>query len=177
MKYYYYTLQKRHHDDLAGIKRNPYADDDELYPLPSTTPLPPENTGRPSPTLTHPGTTARPDTYPYPKDERAPRHVARMGAQDYLGRKDDAGKLDYTLLPWDALTEVVKVLQHGCEKYQRDNWMHVPNAAARYEAAGMRHRIARLQGEDKDPESGLSHLAHETTCLLFQLWFKAQEGK
>lgn len=165
MKYYYYALQRRHHEDMRGIRRNPYADEEELYPMPS-------------PTLTPPPTmTARTDTYPYPKDERAPPHVARMGEENFLGRKDDKGKLDYTLLPWDAITEVVKVLQHGCEKYQRDNWMHVPNAAARYEAAGMRHRIARLQGEDKDPESGLSHLAHEATCLLFQLWFKAQEGK
>lgn len=157
MKYYYYALQKRNNDDMTGVKRNPYADDEEMYPRRETT------------------STPTPNHYPHPQDERAPKHVARMGPENALGRKDDAGKLDYTLLPWDALSEVVKVLQHGVEKYQRDNWMHVPNANERYEAAGMRHRIARLQGEELDPESGLSHLAHEATCLLFQLWFKARE--
>jgi hypothetical protein len=87
------------------------------------------------------------------------------------GRKFDAGKLDYTLLPWDALEEVVKVLAYGLKKYERDNWKHVPDAMQRYEAAGFRHRVARLQGEANDPETGISHLAHEVCCLLFQLWF------
>jgi hypothetical protein len=87
------------------------------------------------------------------------------------GRKFDAGKLDYTLLPWDALEEVVKVLAYGLQKYERDNWKHVPDAMQRYEAAGFRHRVARLQGEANDPETGVSHLAHEVCCLLFQLWF------
>ena len=30
-----------------------------------------------------------------------------------LGRKFDGGKRDYTLLPWDALEEIVKVLEFG----------------------------------------------------------------
>jgi hypothetical protein len=87
------------------------------------------------------------------------------------GRKFDAGKLDYTLLPWEALEEVVKVLAYGLHKYERDNWKYVPDAMQRYEAAGFRHRVARLQGEANDPETGVSHLAHEVCCLLFQLWF------
>ena len=156
---YYFLLQKRHHDDMMGVSRSPYADDQELY------------------SSRAPGTTAKPQPYPHPEDERAPKHVARMDQPgDALGRKFDQGKLDYTLLPWDALTEVVKVLQHGVAKYARDNWRHVPNAAERYEAAGMRHRIARLQGEELDPESGHSHLAHEACCLLFQLALKARTG-
>lgn len=160
MTYYYYTLQKRHHEDMMGVRRNPYADDYELYSTPA------------------PGTTAKPSTYPHPEDERAPKHVVRMDQPDPTqGRKFDQGKLDYTLLPWDALTEVVKVLQHGVEKYARDNWLHVPNALERYEAAGMRHRIARLQGEEMDPESGYSHLAHEACCILFQLALKARAGQ
>ena len=157
---YFFLLQKRHHSDMMGIQRSPYADDQELYSTPA------------------PGTTAKPSTYPHPEDERAPKHVVRMDQPDpTLGRKFDQGKLDYTLLPWDALTEIVKVLQHGAEKYARDNWLHVPNALERYEAAGMRHRIARLQGEEVDPESGYSHLAHEACCLLFQLALKARTGQ
>jgi hypothetical protein len=159
MTYYYYTLQKRHHEDMMGIQRNPYADDAEIYRT-AAPPQEPQSTGTPQ---------------LHPQDERAPKHVARMDSE--AGRKFDQGKLDYTLLPWDALTEVVKVLQHGVEKYARDNWLYVPNALERYEAAGMRHRIARLQGEEMDPESGYSHLAHEACCLLFQLALKARAGQ
>ena len=123
------------------------------------------------------GTTAAPSTtppleYPHPQDERAPKFVSRMEGE---GRKFDQGKPDFTLLPWDSLAEVVKVLQYGCEKYERDNWKHVPDAFQRYEAAGLRHRVARLNGEAVDPESGFSHLAHEACCLLFQLWLEQQE--
>lgn len=31
----------------------------------------------------------------------------------------------------------------------------------------MRHTLAWHQGEIRDPESGLHHLAHAITCLLF----------
>jgi hypothetical protein len=88
------------------------------------------------------------------------------------GVKYDGGKLDWTLLPFEALEEVVKVLQFGVEKYARDNWRIVDDAENRYERAGFRHRVARLQGEETDPESGCDHLAHEAACLLFQLALK-----
>ncbi len=32
------------------------------------------------------------------------------------GRKYDTGKPDYTLLPWDAVEEIVKVLDFGARK-------------------------------------------------------------
>jgi hypothetical protein len=52
------------------------------------------------------------------------------------GRKFDAGKPDYTLLPWASVEEIVKVLDFGAKKYARDNWRHVDNAENRYLAAG-----------------------------------------
>jgi hypothetical protein len=36
----------------------------------------------------------------------------------------------------------------------------------------MRHLHAFNDGEDKDPESGLSHLAHASCCLMFLLEFE-----
>jgi len=132
--------------------RNPYGSSEEEYQ-----------------TVSAPGTTAVPGTYPYPQDERAPKLVSR--AED--GRKFDQGKPDFTLLPWEALESVVRVLEFGLKKYDRDNWKHVSDAYNRYEAAGLRHRVARLKGELVDPESGELHLAHEACCLLFQLWFEA----
>lgn len=85
------------------------------------------------------------------------------------GMKFDQGKIDYTLLPWAGVEEVVKVLEFGAQKYARDNWRHVNNAQNRYLAAAFRHMIAYSQGEVNDQETGLSHLAHANCCLLFLL--------
>jgi len=85
------------------------------------------------------------------------------------GRKYDTGKPDYTLLPWDAVEEIVKVLDFGARKYARDNWKHVDGAETRYLAAALRHITAHARGEKDDPETGISHLAHAGCCLLFLL--------
>lgn len=89
------------------------------------------------------------------------------GAQ--IGRKYDGGKLDYTLVPFEALDEVVKVLMFGAHKYDRDNWRHVDNALQRYAAAAFRHLTAYNKGEKTDPETDISHLAHAGCCILFML--------
>lgn len=87
------------------------------------------------------------------------------------GTKLDQGKLSYTLLPFKAITEVVKVLEFGKQKYAKDNWQKVPNGKERYIDAALRHIISYIGGETTDPESGLHHLAHATCCLLFAIWF------
>lgn len=83
------------------------------------------------------------------------------------GRKDDAGKLDWTLLPIEPTEDVIRVLAFGAAKYARDNWRLVPDAKNRYTAAAIRHIVAHQKGEQNDPESGLPHLAHAACCLLF----------
>lgn len=83
------------------------------------------------------------------------------------GRKHDEGKTDWDLLPWAAVEEVVQVLMHGEQKYGRDNWKHVPDAKRRYFNAAIRHLLAYRGGEERDSESGRTHLAHAVCCLLF----------
>ncbi|WP_297338842.1 dATP/dGTP diphosphohydrolase domain-containing protein [Pseudophaeobacter sp.] len=87
--------------------------------------------------------------------------------------KADAGKPNPLLLETGcprALLAVIQVLDFGAIKYEPHSWQHVE--VDRYNAAARRHRIARDMGEDRDPESGLLHLAHETANLLFQLEMK-----
>jgi hypothetical protein len=93
------------------------------------------------------------------------------------GFKADAGKLDWTLFPFDGAEEVVRVLELGAEKYARDNWRSVPDAINRYRKAGLRHRIADALGEVNDPETGKSHLAHSVCCDLFVLALLRAEKK
>jgi hypothetical protein len=92
------------------------------------------------------------------------------------GVKYDAGKPRLSLLPWSSVLTVVEVLEFGARKYAVDNWQRVDNAPARYADAALRHIVARLQGERDDDESGLPHLAHAATCLLFWMWFDAKEN-
>lgn len=85
------------------------------------------------------------------------------------GVKWDAGKPDYSLLPWAALDETVRALTYGASKYSRDNWCRVPDYPQRYLAAALRHITAHARGEERDPESGLHHLAHGVVSLMFIL--------
>lgn len=91
------------------------------------------------------------------------------------GKKFDSGKVDWTLMPFDSLEDVVYVLMFGAQKYARDNWQKVPNPKQRYIAAAMRHIVAYQKGEKKDSESGLPHLAHAACCILFTAWFDKKE--
>ena len=86
------------------------------------------------------------------------------------GMKFDKNKPDYSLLPFAAVDEVVKVLTYGAAKYDRFNWEKVE--AVRYQAATMRHFSTHMQGEKIDPESGISHLAHAICSLLYLLDFE-----
>lgn len=85
------------------------------------------------------------------------------------GRKFDGGKLQYGLLPPEALSEIVEVLMYGAEKYEPDNWRRVPDAHRRYFDAAQRHMWAYKMGEKYDPETGLNHMAHAACCLMFMI--------
>lgn len=83
------------------------------------------------------------------------------------GRKFDGGKLQYGLVPPLALKATVDVLTFGAEKYEPDNWKHVPDSKRRYFDAVQRHVWAWKEGEQIDPESGRHHLAHALCGLMF----------
>jgi len=94
------------------------------------------------------------------------------------GVKYDDEKLDYTLLPKSALDEVVKVLMYGAKKYpEANNWKKVSDARHRYNKAALRHTFSEVDGETKDPESKLYHLAHAVCSNLFALHFAIEEEK
>lgn len=86
-----------------------------------------------------------------------------------MADKYDAGKPDWTLVPFSALVPVIRVLEFGARKYSRGGWRLVPQGDRRYLAAAFRHLTAFSDGETHDAESGLPHLAHAACCLLFLL--------
>ena len=115
---------------------------------------------------------------------REPFHVGNQGAAVHhplpgpilqvaanTGVKLDAGKPQMELLSAIATLEVAKVLTFGAKKYASHNW----RGGIKYSrllGAAARHLFAYIGGESKDPESGLSHLAHAACCLMFLLEFE-----
>lgn len=83
------------------------------------------------------------------------------------GRKYDAGKPEYGLIPLKALEEMTKVLTVGAKKYSPGNWAYVDDAQNRYYDALFRHLVSWKSGEKNDPETGLNHLAHAACCVYF----------
>lgn len=83
------------------------------------------------------------------------------------GIKHDSEKLRTDLIPTEALEEIIKVLGHGANKYKAWNWEHIEKS--RYYAATLRHLFAWWKGEDNDPESGISHLAHAACSIMFMM--------
>ena len=86
------------------------------------------------------------------------------------GRKDDAGKPRWDLLP-ASVVEVVKVLTVGAKRYGDDNWRGLETPRRRYYSALLRHVTAWYYGERNDPDDGLHHLAHAMCCALFLMEF------
>ena len=69
------------------------------------------------------------------------------------------------------MNQTAAVLAFGAEKYAEHNWRK-GFVWSRPLSAAMRHITAFNAGEDKDPESGLSHLAHAACCIMFLLEFE-----
>jgi hypothetical protein len=85
--------------------------------------------------------------------------------------KFDQNKLPLNLLSTEAMNQTAAVLAFGAQKYAEHNWRK-GFAWSRPLAAAMRHITAFNDGEDCDPESGLSHLAHAACCIMFLLEFE-----
>lgn len=85
--------------------------------------------------------------------------------------KHDGGKTRLDLLPFDALSEVADVLAFGARKYAAHNWA-LGMQWSRLIGAALRHIFAWAMGQDKDPETGLSHLAHAGCCILFLIAYQ-----
>jgi len=97
--------------------------------------------------------------------------VATDSKKSGSAMKFDDNKLPVNLLSSEALLQTAAVLKFGADKYHAHNWRD-GFAWSRPLAAAMRHIMAYNDGEDKDPESGLSHLAHAACCIMFLLEFE-----
>lgn len=93
-------------------------------------------------------------------------------APGFFDKKRDQGKTRIDLIPAKALAEMGRVLAYGAEKYSANSWSSVPNAKERYLAALLRHAVAIMDGELRDPETGLLHAAHAACNAAFLIWLQ-----
>lgn len=106
-----------------------------------------------------------------------PLDIFKKEEKEEEGIKYDTEKPKMNLLPPKAVLEVAKVLTFGAEKYDAENWRKLDNLQSRYTAGALRHIFAHMDGEQLDPETELSHLAHALCCLLFKLEIELEDAE
>ncbi len=84
--------------------------------------------------------------------------------------KGEAGskKTPLGLIPAPAMEHIAHVLKFGADRYGAYNWRATGVCTTTYVHAILRHLNAWRDGEDLDPESGRSHIAHiaASCCIL-----------
>ena len=92
--------------------------------------------------------------------------------------KFDAGKTDWAILPIGASEEIIKVFEFGAKKYSRGNFLEGGGLAyVRVLNSTLRHIYSFMRGQDLDPESGLSHLAHAGCNIYMLLTYELSKPK
>lgn len=92
---------------------------------------------------------------------------------DGKAQRFNHGKLRMDLVPVSAVNALARVLTYGANKYDSDNWRRGFNYSVPY-ACLMRHMMAWQDGEDIDPESGLSHLDHAIANIAMLIEFERE---
>lgn len=91
--------------------------------------------------------------------------------------KFDEGKLEWHLIPTEAMEEVVKVYMVGKLKYSENNWRKGGKYSKLYNSA-MRHLQDWWKGENKDEESKCHHLSAVVfACLGLMTWQATDKGE
>ena len=82
--------------------------------------------------------------------------------------KDSVGikKIPFSTVPGPVIAEISLALLVGARKYRRHNYRIAGVRASVYYDACLRHLLAWWEGEDIDPDSGLSHVIKAMACLV-----------
>jgi len=88
--------------------------------------------------------------------------VKETNPKDAVG----CGKAPMSCLPMAVVAEVGVALFEGACKYGKFNWRIVGVRASIYFDAAHRHMTSWWEGEDIDPDSGLSHVTKAISALM-----------
>jgi hypothetical protein len=87
--------------------------------------------------------------------------------------KYDNDKIRYDLLPPEGVEAVAVILTGGAVKYTARNWEQGMDWSRPFGAC-LRHLFAWWRGEDRDPDTGKSHLWHAATNIFFLIAYEAR---
>lgn len=90
--------------------------------------------------------------------------------KDAKGKKFDGDKMEWSLLPFEALTGVVERFTGGKRKYSAWNWTTVDNGKERYFNACMRHLMAFWNGDELDDDEQFKDTKRAKYHLSAALW-------
>lgn len=82
--------------------------------------------------------------------------------KDAVGTK----KVPFSVIPCPVLAEVGLAMLEGGIKYRRHNYRIAGVRASVYYDACLRHLMAWWEGEDIDPDSGISHISKAIAGLI-----------
>lgn len=91
-------------------------------------------------------------------------------------KRYDKGKTQWSLIDYNSLVSLAKVMEFGSNKYGVDNWKNGFERNKLIDCA-MRHLISAINGEENDKESGLSHYGHTMANLMFLEYFRLKMKK
>ena len=89
------------------------------------------------------------------------------------GDRFNEGKPRWSLVDWNSMIPLVRVLEFGAKKYSDDNWKKGLDKKEILESM-MRHLMALMDGEDIDPESGEHHMGHIMCNTMFYSYFNVE---
>jgi hypothetical protein len=84
------------------------------------------------------------------------------------------GKRKWSLVHFESLEPMVQVLEFGAKKYSPDNWKRGLDKKEILESM-MRHLGALMDGQQCDPETGISHMGHIMCNAMFYSYFENNE--
>lgn len=83
-------------------------------------------------------------------------------------KRDNQGKLQWSQIEFSLMEDMVRALEHGAAKYDRNNWRK-GHPITDIADSVLRHLFAFMSGEDNDQESGVSHLGHIQANIMFMM--------
>lgn len=89
------------------------------------------------------------------------------------GVKFDNGKPRLDLVPPEGVLAVADILAVGAKKYAARNWEQGMEWSRPY-AAAQRHLYSWWSGENRDPDTGKSHLWHAACNIFFLITYESR---
>lgn len=86
-----------------------------------------------------------------------------------LAQRANKGKLEWDLIPLEALEPTVRAMMDGARKYAPHDWMKGQKFSTIFNST-MRHLVELQAGHDLDKKSGLPIIGHVGANVVIMSW-------